>query len=170
MQCPVDHEHLDRVLYEGVAIWTCPRCAGELIPGDALAHIVHLREQTFDPECRRLIEDAEPIRGVPVTERQRELGCSLCDQTMEVVNYAGDSGVFVDRCPACQTVWLDATELESVQLLMQRWEDDAPARLRAIAGELERRRIEAARNTHDAFQGSRFSFINALINRLLDAA
>jgi hypothetical protein len=53
---------------------------------------------------------------------------------------------------------------------MERWADEAPQQLQAIAGKLEVARREVAEQTNDAFTGSRFAFVNALINRLLDVA
>ncbi len=53
---------------------------------------------------------------------------------------------------------------------MEKWADDAQPQIKAIAGELEMARRKAANTGSDAFSGSRFSFINAIINRLLDAA
>ena len=89
---------------------------------------------------------------------------------MRVVNYGGDSGVFVDRCERCQGIWLDQQELEKIQLLTEQWADEAPQQLRALSSELETARQAAAAQTNSAFSGSRFAFVNAVINRLLDAA
>jgi len=55
-------------------------------------------------------------------------------------------------------------------MLLEKWEDAAPAQLRSAAGKLNRARAEAAARTSKAFGGSRFSFVNAMVNRLLDAA
>ena len=89
---------------------------------------------------------------------------------MMLLNYLGDTGVHLDRCPACHGLWLDHQELERVQVLVERWADDAPEQIRSIAGQLEEAREQAARETTGVFQASRFSLVNALINRILDAA
>ncbi|MHC4210268.1 MAG: TFIIB-type zinc ribbon-containing protein, partial [Planctomycetota bacterium] len=101
---------------------------------------------------------------------QRQLRCPACDGSMDVVNYGGDSGIFVDRCGGCGGLWLDHDELEKVQIVMEKWAVEAPAQLQSIAGELELARRKAADATSKGFCGSRFSFINAIVNRLLDAA
>jgi Zn-finger nucleic acid-binding protein len=141
-----------------------------LVPGEALGQIVNLREERFDSEARAMIESTQPIFGVPAMQSERSLECPCCSNGMDVINYAGDSGVSVDRCPCCQTVWLDEHELENVQILMERWEDEAPETLKRVADQLENARQDAVRGTEGAFCGSRLSFVNALINRLLDAA
>ena len=86
---------------------------------------------------------------------------------MVVTNYGGNSGVYVDRCPGCGSLWLDQQQLEKIQVLMEKWADEAPHELAKIAGKLEAARRRAAPK---GFEGSRFAFVNALINRLLDAA
>ena len=63
---------------------------------------------------------------------------------MNPINYAGDSGVVVDRCPSCTGLWLEHSELEKVQILLEKWEDAAPAQLRSAAIKLSRARAEAA--------------------------
>lgn len=85
---------------------------------------------------------------------------------MDVINYGVDSGIVVDRCTECQGLWLDNEELEKVQALMERWQDEAPAKIRAVADELAsgRKRSEAG------VQVSRFAFVNALIDRIARAA
>ena len=70
----------------------------------------------------------------------------------------------------CGGVWLDRNELEHIQILTERWADEAPQQLQQVAGQLEAARRDAAEQANDGFAGSRFAFINALINRLLDAA
>ena len=61
-------------------------------------------------------------------------------------------------------------ELERIQAVMEEWQDAAPAKLQLIARELETTRRETAESCNRAFSGSRFAFVNAIINRLLDAA
>ena len=53
---------------------------------------------------------------------------------------------------------------------MERWADEAKPQIQALAGKLEMARRNAAGNTAGSFSGSRFAFVNALINRLMDAA
>jgi len=170
MDCPQCAWSLQEITYENVPVHTCPNCGGEFVAGDALAAIVQIREQTFPADLQETLAAAEPFAGVPESRKQRALNCPACDNPMSVINYCGDSGVFVDRCTACNGLWLDQDELEQIQVLMERWTDEAPAKLRQCADQLEQARQSAARASSARFQGSRFAFINALINRFLDAA
>ena len=170
MRSPIDGSEMKATEYEGALIYTCPTSGGELIGPDALAHIVSTREQRFGPEWQALVADHEPLRGVPGQETERKLTCPFCTGEMAPVNYGSDSAVILDRCEDCGAVWLDAHELEMIQVLTEAWQDQAPGQIRAIAGRLEEARREAADAADDAFTASRFSFVNAIMNRLLDAA
>lgn len=170
MHCPIDGNPLTPMQYEGVTVHTCTSCGGELVPGDQLAHIVRVREQRFDEQARAVLASFKPLPGIPNDDADRALHCPACENTMQVVNYSNDSGVIIDRCPACASVWLDRDELEHLQILMEMWHDRAPTGVREIAAELEMARMQAADASDAPFKASRFAFVNAIINRLLDAA
>ena len=170
MDCPQCRRLLREATYEGVLIRICDKCGGEFIGADELAHIVRTREERFPESSDPIWADMKPQFGVPESETRRVLDCPQCGTRMGVNNYGGDSGIYIDRCPQCGGVWLDSDELENVQILMERWADEAPAQIRTIAGQLEQARRNAASTTSNAFAGSRFAFINAIINRFLDAA
>lgn len=170
MHCPLCDLAMATVDYEGVPVHACDACGGEFIAAEPLRHIVNTRGRSFCPETRAALADHQPAHGVPVEARHRRLTCPSCRHGMDVINYAGDTGVCVDRCGECHGLWLDRHELEKVQILMERWADDAPEKLRAVAGSLEQARRENAEGHSRAFAGSRFAFVNAVINRLLDAA
>jgi len=170
MHCPHDRSALRTIEYEGCLIHTCDTCGGEAVGADALARIVNVREQRFGEDVRILIAKQKPVAGITQKESDRRLRCPFCDSEMSAVNYAGDSTIFVDRCGRCGGLWLERDELEMVQGLMERWQDEAPAKIRSIARDLEEARRHAEWRASGAFQGSRFAFVNAVINRLLDAA
>ena len=170
MQCPQCAGPLQATAYEGVPIHTCETCGGEFIGGEEFARIVGNRQEQFSDQQRVELAECKPSFGHIGTQPQRWLRCPACDQTMNVTNYAGDSGIFVDRCSVCSGLWLDHEELEKIQVVMEKWTDEASPQLRSIAGRLQAARLEAATRTSGSFSGSRFAFVNALINRILDAA
>ncbi len=170
MRCAICDTALATICYEGVSIHACESCGGEFLEPEQIAHIVRTREELFDQELDREAFAAAPCFGVPDEQVERQLECPGCSAAMNVINYGGDSGVFVDKCGQCGGVWLDHEELEKVQAIMEKWRDAAPIQIQAVAADLERARLRAAKSTQHAFHGSRFSFVNALINRVLDAA
>jgi Zn-finger nucleic acid-binding protein len=170
MQCPQCAATLEAAEYEGVPIHTCNTCGGEFVGGEEFRRIVDNRKERFDAAMKDELAESKPSFGAVSTQPKRALPCPACGQAMKVANYAGDSGIFVDRCDVCSGLWLDHEELEKVQIVMERWADEAGDQIQAIAGELETARRKAADSTTGSFSGSRFAFVNALINRLLDAA
>lgn len=170
MHCPQCAATLEATVYEGVPIHTCNTCGGEFVGGEEFRRIVENRKQRFDPAMQDELAGSKPSFGAVASQPDRSLPCPACGQPMKVANYAGDTGIFVDRCDVCSGLWLDHEELEKVQIVMERWADEARPQLQAIAGELEMARRKAAGSTTGTFSGSRFAFVNALINRLLDAA
>ena len=170
MQCPSCPEKLSVMTYEGVDIQTCDGCGGEFIGSAQIAHIVRTREERFPIAMQAQLAERKPSFGIPAGETHRTLDCPSCCTTMSVINYYGDTGVFVDRCESCGGLWLDGGELEKVQILLERWADEAPEQLKQIAHRLQKAKEETAERTGNAFEGSRFAFVNAIINRMLDAA
>lgn len=169
MHCPTCGSFLREILYEGVTIHTCDNCGGELMGPHAIAHVVNVRDAHFDDDIIEHLRTRKPMYGVPADQPVRRINCPGCRTTMNVMNYGGDTGVMIDRCPRCFTMWLDRAELEKIQILTENWEDAAAAQIGSITAALEATRREVAERTNKVFAGSRFAFANALINRVLDA-
>jgi len=170
MNCPVCEQAMIRTRYEGVEIDVCDLCGGEFLDYAELGHVVRVREERFSPELKRYVLSRPPCFGVPEEQCERQIRCPKCSCEMVVLNYGGDSGIYIDRCTKCLGFWLDADELDMIQAFQEEWEAKAPAMLQAVAADLEVARRKAAMSTNNSFVGSRFAFVNALINRLLDAA
>ncbi len=170
MNCPQCSAQLKQATYEGVPIEACNGCGGEFVGGEDLARIVRTRRTHVSEPMRLALADHKPEFGNVKSQPQRNLECPACGNTMSLVNYAGDSGIFVDTCPMCGGLWLEREELEKIQAIMERWADESQPQIQALAGKLETARRSAAERSGRAFRGSRFAFVNAIINKLLDAA
>ena len=166
MKCPNCDNVLQPVDYEGIKIETCDGCRGEWLDAGELAHIVKAREARFNAEERKAITAATGITPVNLEDRGRRLTCPNCGGQTEALNYGGNSGIIIDRCAHCRGVWLDEGELEKIQMVAESWQDGLPdhlarhgARLREIADEVEQ---------GGGTKVSRFGFVNAIINGVLD--
>jgi Zn-finger nucleic acid-binding protein len=166
MQCPSCQGSLRPIGYEGIQIETCQSCRGEWLDGEELGHVVRAREVRFDEQERRAIAAATKITGVKLEDLDRDLPCPKCDGRTDAINYGGDTGIVIDRCPGCHGIWLDGGELERIQALVEGWEDNLPSdlaeygpRLRQIAREVDER---------DDVRVSMFGFVNTIINGILD--
>jgi Zn-finger nucleic acid-binding protein len=158
------------MIYEGVAIQTCDGCGGEFVAPASILRIVQTREVVFGEKFRALFADHQPVFGIPAGQTERKLHCPGCNGPMRLLNFAVDTGVCVDRCDACGGIWLDNQELEKLQIIIEIFQDRLPEQLKAISFKLEDARHRAAASCRKCFRGSRFAFVNAMLNRLLDAA
>ncbi len=170
MRCPNCDQSLRPCQYESATIHTCDGCHGEFIGAGELREIVNTREKSFSLEVLAAIENRAPSFGVPDGAKDRSLACPACDMAMDVLNYAADTAVIVDRCPSCGGVWLDDDELEHIQGILEQREDRAPDAIRSIQGRLDQERQRAREASSSQAPISRFDFVSAMINRLLDRA
>jgi hypothetical protein len=77
-------------------------------------------------EYRRARVNTPPEPPVPIdpVELRRQVGCPLCEKTLDVHPYYGPGNIVIDSCRDCQVIWLDYGELQKVV--------DAPGRDRRI--------------------------------------
>jgi Zn-finger nucleic acid-binding protein len=169
MLCPRCETTLEAMEYEGTLVHACEGCGGEFVSGESLGEIVRTKRANLPDELREALDECTPLHGIDVDDVVA-CGCPVCECEMQLVNYGGDTGVMIDRCSRCDGVWLDSEELEKIQILQERWMEDAPRAIQSMAFELEKERANALDGTSGAFRGSRFGFINAVLNRILDAA
>lgn len=166
MKCPQCKSGLEAISYEGIHIETCPACHGEWLDGGELGHINRAREARFDPEERRAVAAAVKIKGVKLSDVDRDLACPKCGGQTDAVNFGGNSGIIIDRCTKCGGIWLDAEELEKIQILVEGWQDGLQDDLAKYGPRLHENAKDVDRR--DDCSPSRFGFINAVINGILD--
>ena len=165
MQCPNCDGTLKTVHYEGIEIETCPSCHGEWLDAQELRHVVKARQMKFDEEERRAVAAAVQITPVKVELHDRDLKCPKCGGQTDTLNYGGDSGLLIDKCTSCSGVWLDANELEKVQMIVEGWEDGLPADLKKYGARL--RQVAADVEERTRFDLASLPFMNAIVNGVL---
>ena len=166
MKCPNCGERLRRIEYEGIQIETCSGCQGEWLDAQELKHVVKAREVRFDEQERRAIAASATIQGVKLDQVDRDLTCPKCGGQTDAINYGGDSGIIIDRCSQCRGIWLGADGLEGIQMLVEGWDDGLQDDLAKYAPRL--RKVAADVDRRDDVKVSRFGFVNAAINGILD--
>lgn len=167
MLSPISGQTMRCEDYEGQEVYMCDQTGGELITSDALTRIVSAREQTFSPELLREIDNHAPTFGVPSGERGRQLSCPVCGGLMDVINYSSDTGVMIDRCAGCGAVWLDHSELQRIQAILERFEDLASEQIRLLHGDMAQAKRSMDDRLAESPRVSRFALINRLINTLM---
>ena len=166
MKCPIDGATLETITYEGIRIERCPECGGIWLDADELGHIVEAREKRFTQGERDALAQAKPVFGVPVDELDRELVSPKSGTKLKPVNYGGDSGIIINVCPNGEGIWLDACELESIQALVEGWEQKLPEDLAKHRELLDK--VEMKQDLEDDVSYSRFGVINAIVNGIID--
>ena len=166
MKCPSCSASLSTIDYEGIRIETCSNCQGEWLDSGELRHVVTVREVRFNEEVRRAVAAAVKITPVKLAEVDRDLPCPKCGGATDALNYGGDTGIVVDKCTGCGGIWVDGGELEKIQMVVEGWEDGLPADLARYAPRLRQIAAEVEQKTR--FKLSRFAFINAVVNGIID--
>ena len=167
MLSPISGQAMREQQYEGQKIFVCEQTGGELVPGESLSQIVSSREERLSETLLAELDDHEPTFGVPENERERKLACPCCGGAMDVINYAGDTGVFIDRCGSCGAVWLDAGELERLQAILEQFEQRASSQMADVHSELFKARQQIEEQIGRPATVSRFGFINRMINKMM---
>lgn len=166
MQCPNCDCSLRTIVYESVQIETCDSCHGEWLDASELGKVADVREQKFDADEKRAIAAATKITGVRPADHDRDLKCPKCSGVTDAINYGADTGILIDRCPNCHGVWLDADELENIQMLVEQWEDGLPEDLKQYGGRLRQIAVDVEESTR--FKGASIPFFNTIVNGILD--
>lgn len=114
MQCPACAAELTKSKSFDGLIDKCPQCHG-IWPksGDLLYSVVALVEYQAPKAPLPVLFKSRmvvPANAVDDTFRQ----CPRCNQVLTKINYGYDSNVFIDKCPACQGIWLDESELRDI--------------------------------------------------------
>ena len=163
MICPNCNTSLRPVDYEGIRIESCYSCRGEWLDCDELAKVIGRREEAFTNDTLRAVAESTAITGVRLTDVDRDLKCPKCGgSTTDTINYGGDTGVILDRCTTCGGYWLDAGELEQVQMIVEGWEGTLTADVEQYVSTL--RDIEARWDAADNVKTSRIPVLGRLID------
>ncbi len=138
--CPRCHASLAPVEYEGITVEACSQCNGHWLRQPQLKDIVDTREKTWDREEVAAMQKPH-LQGVPLEKVREALPCPACGRTMETFDYAGDTGILLDRCRDCGGLWLDGGELEKVQAAVEASDENLDAAAKRYSGTL--REVEA---------------------------
>ena len=117
--------------YEGVPIKVCRRCGGRLGGREIMNRIIARREVGFSDE---LVKKADAfrkefllnpaVRAKPVDLASDYLTCPGCGCPMRPRPYNYQYFIPVDKCGSCGRIWIDADELEILQILIEETRTD----------------------------------------------
>ena len=109
MTCPDCAAQIDKVEFRGLAIHECPQCQGRWFGRAGL----RLAKDHTDEDLRWLDFDPFDRSNQNFQVDSEHKHCPQCQLEMDALSYAG-SGVVIDRCTACQGVWVHHGEFEKI--------------------------------------------------------
>ncbi|HZV04849.1 MAG TPA: zf-TFIIB domain-containing protein [Gemmataceae bacterium] len=131
----------------------CPRCKiplltehhGEIV----MTCCEHCGGHWMDPEDLRAVLDlirlpvhGRAVRmGVDLTDVREDAACPYCGVPMEPFNYAGDSGIILDKCRRCGGLWLDSGDLERVLAVVAASEQDLDRDVKRFSADLHHEEV-----------------------------
>ena len=171
MNCPACDVACASETYEGVNIDVCTKCKGVWLDKNELEVVSRQREKGYKANDVEAINRLCGVSGTAKETDSREMKCPKCgDGSMKTLNYAYSSGIFIDRCSKGCGLWLDADELEKVQMHSELWQDKLEANRNRFAS-LARQVDDNVRATIDQIENatapSRFRFVNSILRGLI---
>lgn len=115
MKCPACGTPLEEERTSSYRIFQCPKCKGGWFdPGELVSCV-----KVMDAGKAPLYLDFSSRLNTSTYPRERpgpeKRPCPRCNKaSLEETNYAYNSNVMVDKCPACEGVWLDGGEFPMV--------------------------------------------------------
>jgi len=170
MICPSCGQSLEEQTYEGIQIDACATCGGVWLDDGELEEIVQRRDATFSQEQI----DAVPGAHKPVTVKKEEMGdgykCPKCGVACHRSNYAYTSGIIIDKCPNRHGIWLDESELEKIQIVVEEWEKKRAADTDRLGPQLSAIEQDVARKSEESLNKvgrARMPIVGRLVNGLV---
>lgn len=131
--CPRCHVSLLSEEHGDIVIERCDRCGGRWMTPDDLKAILDL--------IRLPVEGAPSRMGVDLTDVEEDASCPHCGVPMEPFNYAGDSGIILDKCHSCGGLWLDKGDLERVLAVVSSSQQDLDRDVKRFSADLHKAEV-----------------------------
>jgi Zn-finger nucleic acid-binding protein len=131
--CPRCRIDLSVQEYNDSRLEECRRCGGKWLDPATLKEIIAATSAPVDKAASRV--------GVDLTDIRTDGICPRCEAGLEPFNYAGDSGVILDRCPVCGGLWLDGGELEQVLAVVAASERDLDRDIKRFSADLHQEEV-----------------------------
>jgi Zn-finger nucleic acid-binding protein len=123
MNCPVCNQGLMAEKYQYLPYHYCKQCGGMWVDAKLLKNLaVRMAvDLNIKPREKKYFQPQKIER--PLKDDRIRL-CPQCSAGMKQNNYAYDSNVIIDRCDACEGIWLDNGEMMRLAQFHQIDEND----------------------------------------------
>lgn len=112
--CPRCSNALEVIDVDGIKIDRCGSCRGIFLDKYELNRLNAASEASL-----AALGDAASGASATVTDAGARIKCVRCGAAMETVNFSYTSGIMIDHCTACDSVWLDSGELSKIVEFMK---------------------------------------------------
>lgn len=114
MKCPsCSHIDLEPYSCNETTVDICPECYGVWCDEKELNDLVQFLRAKGHVTLPRT-EKIFPAVSLGVTRPSKEKICPKCDAELSAFNYYYDSNIFLDRCYACNGIWIDGGKLDDI--------------------------------------------------------
>ncbi len=125
--CPRCNQALVLREYEGTQVLQCHFCQGYLLNENNIYRILTRREIGFSEQFKEKVKGVEDqtlymaAHNIkPLTQDPSKLlQCPRCKVPMNRTYYSYQYRVIIDRCYACNLIWFDTDELQTLQVMIQ---------------------------------------------------
>ena len=171
MNCPTCSLAFSTENYDDVNVDVCEKCKGIWLDKGELELLLKRKDKLFKASEVNAVNRLCGASGVRKEDESRHLNCPKCQQSeMKTFNYNYSSGILVDQCGKNCGLWLDAEELDKIQIHTELFRDRLEAnreRFETLAGQVEADMRQNMDNAEDGAGPSRFRFVNALLRGLI---
>jgi uncharacterized protein len=127
MRCPKDGTTLGRRVYEAnIEINECPQCSGIWLDRNELEQIQNTVEKDHSVKAELTFNKGAKAFHVQNQLDENRLGCPNCKELMFKKEHGFTSQVVVDLCPFCKGLWLDAGELQELEIFFEKERENVP--------------------------------------------
>lgn len=119
MKCPTDQTDLQHQTYEGeIEIDRCPSCDGVWLDQGELEKA---QENLTADHSDSLARIGSVAQAYEFARQKAKIpsSCPKCASQLQHEEYGYCSQILVDRCPNCLGIWLDAGELQALEVFFE---------------------------------------------------
>ena len=121
MQCPVDSEELQKIIYEAqIEVDQCPSCLGMWLDYGELESIQDSRDTDYSGELQKIPNYFDKSYQLALAKNEGAYCCPNCHNEMEKREYGYCSRVMIDVCPSCRGVWLHKDEIKELEIFFEK--------------------------------------------------
>jgi Zn-finger nucleic acid-binding protein len=138
LKCPREGVALEKHVYEGqVEVDLCPSCRGMWLEKGELEKIQQTKGHDYSAELARIEDLAGNAYELARQKKGARVGCPVCGREMVAKEYGYCSQVLIDSCPHCWGIWLDAGEVQALEVFFERCSVDTAEIRRGFWGSLK---------------------------------